>query len=100
MGFGARGAAFSPAADGEQRAGSPAARGPGEEIIPLVIHDDERGEVTDLDLPDRLHPQFGVLQHVDLGDAVLREFGRRAADRAKVDPAMSLAGGGYRGRPV
>jgi hypothetical protein len=34
MGFGARGAAFSPAADGEQRAGSPAARWPGEEIIP------------------------------------------------------------------
>src|SRR5260370_34647387 len=73
---------LSTAADGEERASCLAARGPGEEIIPLVVDDDERGEVAHLDLPDRLHPRFWVLQHVDLGDAVLRQFCRDAADRA------------------
>src|SRR5262252_10431002 len=92
---------YSPATDGKQRALRRLAPGrPGEEIIPLVVDDDERGEVAHLDLPDRLHPQLGVLQHVDLGDAVLCQFGRGSADRAKIETAVRLAGGGYRGRPV
>src|ERR1700761_9055173 len=45
------------AADRQQRAGRL-----GEEIVALVVHDDERGEVPDLDLPHRLHPELGVFQ--------------------------------------
>src|SRR5215831_15834844 len=88
----------SPPADGEQRTRGTARRS--EEIIPLVIHDDERGEVTYLDLPHRFHPQFGVLEHIDPGDAVLRQLRRGAADRAEVEPAMRLACCRYGGGPV
>src|SRR3990172_4456882 len=40
------------------------------EIVPLVIHQDERREVDDLDPKDRLHPQFGVLEHLHLTDVL------------------------------
>ena len=33
----------------------------GEEIVALVVHEDERGEVFDLDLPDGFHPELRVL---------------------------------------
>ena len=42
-----------------------------EEVVALVVDDDERGEVLDLDLPHRFHAELGVLEHLDLGDAVL-----------------------------
>src|SRR5689334_9946505 len=42
----------------------------GEEVVALVVDHDERREVDDLDPPDRLHAQLGVLQHLDLADAV------------------------------
>src|SRR3984957_11707978 len=77
---------FGMAADGEQRAG----RLP-EEIVALVVHDDESGEVPDLDLPHRLHTEFGVFKHVNPGNAVLREPGGGAADRAEVEAAVTLA---------
>src|ERR1700761_8285536 len=57
----------------------------GEEVVPLVVHDDESGEVPDFDLPHRLHAKFGVFQHFNLGNAVLGEPGGRAADRAEVE---------------
>ena len=63
-------------------------RGLREEVVALVVHHHERGEVLDLDLPDRLHAQLRVLQHLHRPDAVLREPGRRAADRAEVEPAV------------
>src|SRR5215470_19865824 len=89
---------YSAATDGKQRAlRRPAPGRPGEEIIPLVVDDDERGEVAHLDLPDHFHAQFGVLEHLNLGDAVLREFRCRAADRAEVEPAVLLAGLGNGG---
>ena len=47
----------------------------GEEVVALVVDDDERREVLDLDPPDRLHAQLGVLQDLDLADAVLRQPG-------------------------
>ncbi len=47
--------------DGQERA-----RGVGEEVVALVVDDDEGGEVLDLDLPDRLHAELGVLEHLDL----------------------------------
>ena len=87
---------YSPATDGKQRALRRLAPGrPGEEIIPLVVDDDERGEVAHLDLPDRFHAQFGVLEHLYLSDAVPRELRRRAADRAEVEPAVRLTGRGH-----
>src|SRR5258708_22110621 len=66
------------AADGQQRAG-----GLGVEIVAFVVDDDEGGEVPDLDLPHRLHAKFRVFQHVNLGNAVPRERGRRSAERAE-----------------
>ena len=66
------------------------ARGVGEEVVALVVDDDEGREVLDLDLPDRLHAELGVLQHLDGLDAVLREPGGRAADRAEVEAAVRV----------
>src|SRR5579864_1585949 len=63
-----------------------------EEIVALVVDDDKGGEVDNLDAPDRLHPQFGVFEQLDLFDAVLREARRGAADRAEIEPAMLAAG--------
>src|SRR3954453_9275497 len=64
------------------------AGGVGEEVVALVVDDDEGGEVLDLDLPDRLHAELGVLQHLDRLDAVLGEPGGGAADRAEVEAAV------------
>src|ERR1700742_609988 len=74
------------AADRQQRAGCLR-----EEIVAFVVDDDESGEVPDLDLPHRLHAKFWVFQHVNLGNAVLREPGGGAADRAEVEAAVTLA---------
>src|SRR5215472_11162805 len=83
------------AADGQQRAGCL-----GVEVVALVVHDDERGEVADLYLPHRLHAEFRVFQHFDLGDAVLRKPRRRTADRAEVEPAVPFARLGHPRGPV
>src|SRR5690606_26526161 len=64
-----------PAADGEHGSGSVL-----EEVVPLVIDDDESGKIDDLDLPNRLHSELRVLEHLDLLDAILREAGRGTAD--------------------
>jgi hypothetical protein len=66
------------------------AGGRGEEVVALVVDDDEGREVLDLDLPDRLHAELGVLEHLDLLDAVLGQARRRAADRAEVEAAVGL----------
>src|SRR5277367_1582541 len=83
------------AADGQQRAG-----GLCEEIVAFVVDDDESGEVPDFDLPHRLHAKFGVFQHVNLGNAVLREPGGGAADRAEVEATVALAGLGHGRGPI
>src|SRR4030042_4151262 len=70
------------------------------EVVPLVVHQDERREVLDLDLPDRLHPELGVFEHLDLPDVLLREQRRRAADRPEVEPAVLLARVGHRPAPA
>src|SRR3954447_21154430 len=44
-----------------------------EEVVALVVNDDERREVLDLDLPDGLHAELLVLDDLDLLDAVLGE---------------------------
>ena len=38
----------------------------GEEILSLAIHHDERGEVLHINLPDGLHTELRILQHLDL----------------------------------
>src|SRR6266704_1214344 len=76
--------------DGQQ--GGPGGGDVGEEVVALVVDDDEGGEVADLDPPDRLHPQLGVLEHLDLRDALLRQPRGRAADRAQVETAVLAAG--------
>src|SRR5438105_3179224 len=67
----------------------------GEEVVALVVDDDEGREVDDLDLPHCLHAELGILVHLDLLDAVLREARGRAADRAEVESAVLLAGLGH-----
>src|SRR3954468_505763 len=62
------------------------------EVVALVVDDDEGGEVLDLDAPDRLHAELGVLDDLDLADAVLGEARRRTADRAEIEAAVLLAG--------
>ena len=59
------------------------ARTCGEEVVALVVDDDEGGEVLDLDPPDRLHAELGVLEHLDLADAVL---GARRAAGPPIEP--------------
>src|SRR4051794_41923824 len=51
-----------------------------EEVVALVVDDDEGREVLDLDTPYRFHAELGVLEHVDVTDAVLSQAGRRTAD--------------------
>ena len=60
-----------------------------EEVIALVVDDDEGGEVLDLDPPDRFHAEFGIFQHFDLLDAVLRQARGGAADGAEIKAAMA-----------
>src|SRR5258708_3365172 len=62
-----------------------------EEVVALVVDDDERREVLDLDLPDGLHAELLVLDDLDLLDAVLGEPGGGAADRAEVEAAVRVA---------
>ena len=63
-----------------------------EEVVALVIDEDEGGEVLDLDLPDGLHAEFGILHALDALDAALGEHGSDAADGAEIETAMLLAG--------
>src|SRR6478736_5238355 len=71
-----------------------------EEVVALVVDDDEGREVLDLDPPDRLHAELGVLQHLDLADAVLREPSGWAADRPEIKASVLLAGLGDGRGPV
>ena len=56
------------------------AGGVGEEVVALVVDDDERREVLDLDLPDRLHAELGVLEHL------LTDWMQSCASRAAGPP--------------
>src|SRR5579871_5064421 len=71
-----------------------------EEIIPLVVDDDEGGEILHLDAPDRLHAEFGIFHHLDLLDAVLGEVRRGAADRGEIEATVLLARLAHRRRAI
>lgn len=62
-----------------------------EEVVPLVVDQDERGEVLHLDLPDGFHAEFGKLDDFDLFDVLFGQNGRRAADAAEVEAAVFFA---------
>ena len=64
----------------------------GEKVVPLVIDDDERREVLDIDLAHGLHAQFGEVHDLDRLDGVLRQDRCRAADRTEVETAVFAAG--------
>ena len=51
-----------------------------EEVIALVVHQDECGEVFYFDLPDGFHAQFGELYAFDVLDVVLRQDSSGAND--------------------
>src|SRR5205823_2175697 len=69
-----------------------------EEVIALVVDHDEGRKILDLDAPDRLHAELGIFQHLDLFDAVLRQVGRGAADRAEIEAAVLRTGLPHSGR--
>lgn len=60
----------------------------GEEVVALVIHENECGEVFNFNFPDSFHPEFGVFQKFHFLDAVFGENRSRTADRAEVEAAM------------
>jgi len=62
-----------------------------EEVLALVVHDHKGREVLHFDAPHGLHAQLGVLQHLHLLDAVLRETSGGTTDRAQVEAAVLLA---------
>ena len=72
----------------------------GEKVVPLVIDDDERREVLDIDLAHGLHAQFGEVHDLDRLDGVLRQDRCRAADRTEVETAVFAAGVGHLLRAV
>src|SRR5215472_16393467 len=71
-----------------------------EEIVSLVVDNDKGREINNFDAPDRLHPEFGIFDDLDLLDAVLRKARRRAADRAEIEPAMLAAGSANLGAAI
>ena len=42
-----------------------------EEVVALVIHEDEGGEVLNGNLPDSFHAKFGILHTLDALDGAL-----------------------------
>lgn len=61
-----------------------------EEVVALVIYENEGGEVDDLDLPDGFHTELGILDTLDLLDAVLSKDGGRASDTTEVKSSVLL----------
>ena len=63
-----------------------------EEVVAFVINKDECGEVNNLDFPDSLHTEFGILKALYFLDAVLRQDCCRATYTAKVEASVFVAG--------
>src|SRR5947208_3100983 len=62
-----------------------------EKIVSFVVDDDERGEIDDLDLPNRLHSELLVFEHLDFLDAVLRQPRCRSSDRPEIESSVQFA---------
>lgn len=78
-----------------QGAGFAFLRDLGEEIVALVINEDECGEILNLNLPDSLHAQLGILEKFNLLDAVLGKDSGGAADRSQIESAVLVASVGH-----
>ena len=70
------------------------------EVVSLIIHQKEGGEVNDVDLPDSLHAELRVLQALHLLDVLLGQHGSRTTDGAQVEASVLLAGVGHLLRAV
>mmetsp|Transcript_99449 Transcript_99449/g.315640 ORF Transcript_99449/g.315640 Transcript_99449/m.315640 type:complete len:386 (-) Transcript_99449:1024-2181(-) len=62
------------------------------EVVALVIHNDERREVHNLNAPHGLHAQVLVLDQIHLLDAVLSEVGSSSTYASQVESSVLLAG--------
>ena len=60
------------------------------EVITLIIDQDEGGEVLNINLPDSLHAEFGILYALDALNAALRQNGSDTTDRAQIEAAILL----------
>ena len=63
-----------------------------EEVVALVVHENEGGEVFHLDFPNGFHAQFGIFHAFDRLNVVLGKDSRRAADGAEIEAAVLPAG--------
>ena len=66
-----------------------------EEVVALVVHQNEGGEILNGNFPDSLHAEFGVLHAFNALDATLRQYGSHATNSAEVETAMLLASIGH-----
>ena len=71
-----------------------------EEVVALIVHQDKRRKILNLNLPDRFHPQFRILVQFDLLDMILRQYRRRAADGAQIKAAVFLTCLGHLRTPI
>jgi hypothetical protein len=69
-------------------------------LAPLVVDDDEGGDVLDFDLPDGLHTEFSKLQDFDFFDAVLGKSRRRTTDGPEVEAAVLFASFSHRATAI
>ena len=67
----------------------------GKEIITLIIHDDEGGEVLNVYLTYSLHAELLEVYDLNALDRVLGEDSCGATDRAEVEAAVSLTSVGH-----
>ncbi|MNC60419.1 hypothetical protein D3C75_1102960 [compost metagenome] len=66
-----------------------------EEVVALVIDQNKGWEIFDFDFPDGFHSQLCVFDTIQALDTLLRQYSRRAADTAKIEPAMFMTGVGH-----
>lgn len=65
-----------------------------EEVVSLVVHENESGEVLYLYLPNGLHAEFGVLNTFNRLDVLLSKNSGRSADRTEIESFVLKAGVG------
>ena len=71
-----------------------------EEVVAFVVHDDKGREIFDTYFTDGLHAKLFEIDQLDRLDAVLGQYGRRAADGTEVKAAVLFASVGHAFGPV
>lgn len=59
-----------------------------EEIVAFVIHQDKGREIFYFNFPDSFHAEFRILDALQMLNALLCQYRRRAADTAQIKAAM------------